>query len=340
MGKGMHTNRMKTILVLFLLLAVSTILSLGFGSVPIPPDRILQTLMNGGMDTGTTESMVLYTIRMPRTLFAVLAGAGLSLAGLLLQTITRNELADPYVLGVSSGASTGAVCAIIWGAFAFLGAYAVPFSALLGATVATVLAVFFVGKSSNPTKLVLIGMGMSALFSALTMLVIYSANHEAQVRSAMFWLLGSLSGIQWGDLPLAAIVCLGIFTFLQLVRHELDILLLGESEAHALGISVKKLQLAAVAASSLAVAALVAKAGIIGFVGLIVPHIARILIGAKHGALAVVCTLLGGCVLLWADMLSRTLFRPEELPIGVLTACLGAPLFIWIICRRYGDAYD
>ncbi|WP_288321992.1 iron ABC transporter permease [uncultured Selenomonas sp.] len=324
---------MKTILVLALLLAVSMVLSLGFGSVSIPPERIVQTLMSGSPDTAGTNGMVLYTIRMPRTLFAVCAGAGLSLAGLLLQTITRNELADPYVLGVSSGASTGAVCAIIWGAFAFLGAYAVPFSALLGATVATVLAVFFVGRSSNPTKLVLIGMGMSALFSALTMLVIYSANHEAQVRSAMFWLLGSLSGIAWGDLPLAAIVCLGIFTFLQLVRHELDILLLGESEAHALGISVKKLQLAAVAA-------LVAKAGIIGFVGLIVPHIARILSGVKHGRLTVVCTLLGGCVLLWADVLSRTLFRPEELPIGVLTACLGAPLFIWIICRRYGDAYD
>lgn len=333
MGKGMHINHMKTILVLALLLAVSMVLSLGFGSVSIPPERIVQTLMSGSPDTAGTNGMVLYTIRMPRTLFAVCAGAGLSLAGLLLQTITRNELADPYVLGVSSGASTGAVCAIIWGAFAFLGAYAVPFSALLGATVATVLAVFFVGRSSNPTKLVLIGMGMSALFSALTMLVIYSANHEAQVRSAMFWLLGSLSGIAWGDLPLAAIVCLGIFTFLQLVRHELDILLLGESEAHALGISVKKLQLAAVAA-------LVAKAGIIGFVGLIVPHIARILSGVKHGRLTVVCTLLGGCVLLWADVLSRTLFRPEELPIGVLTACLGAPLFIWIICRRYGDAYD
>ncbi len=329
----MHINHMKTILVLALLLAVSMVLSLGFGSVSIPPERIVQTLMSGSPDTAGTNGMVLYTIRMPRTLFAVCAGAGLSLAGLLLQTITRNELADPYVLGVSSGASTGAVCAIIWGAFAFLGAYAVPFSALLGATVATVLAVFFVGRSSNPTKLVLIGMGMSALFSALTMLVIYSANHEAQVRSAMFWLLGSLSGIAWGDLPLAAIVCLGIFTFLQLVRHELDILLLGESEAHALGISVKKLQLAAVAA-------LVAKAGIIGFVGLIVPHIARILSGVKHGRLTVVCTLLGGCVLLWADVLSRTLFRPEELPIGVLTACLGAPLFIWIICRRYGDAYD
>lgn len=333
MGKGMHINHMKTILVLALLLAVSMVLSLGFGSVSIPPERIVQTLMSGSPDTAGTNGMVLYTIRMPRTLFAVCAGTGLSLAGLLLQTITRNELADPYVLGVSSGASTGAVCAIIWGAFAFLGAYAVPFSALLGATVATVLAVFFVGRSSNPTKLVLIGMGMSALFSALTMLVIYSANHEAQVRSAMFWLLGSLSGIAWGDLPLAAIVCLGIFTFLQLVRHELDILLLGESEAHALGISVKKLQLAAVAA-------LVAKAGIIGFVGLIVPHIARILSGVKHGRLTVVCTLLGGCVLLWADVLSRTLFRPEELPIGVLTACLGAPLFIWIICRRYGDAYD
>lgn len=329
----MHINHMKTILVLALLLAVSMVLSLGFGSVSIPPERIVQTLMSGSPDTAGTNGMVLYTIRMPRTLFAVCAGTGLSLAGLLLQTITRNELADPYVLGVSSGASTGAVCAIIWGAFAFLGAYAVPFSALLGATVATVLAVFFVGRSSNPTKLVLIGMGMSALFSALTMLVIYSANHEAQVRSAMFWLLGSLSGIAWGDLPLAAIVCLGIFTFLQLVRHELDILLLGESEAHALGISVKKLQLAAVAA-------LVAKAGIIGFVGLIVPHIARILSGVKHGRLTVVCTLLGGCVLLWADVLSRTLFRPEELPIGVLTACLGAPLFIWIICRRYGDAYD
>ena len=328
---------MRIHIVLVLALLASLILSLGFGAVPIPADTILRELSFGGMQSADASSVVLWNIRMPRTLFAVCTGAGLSLVGLAMQTITRNALADPYILGVSSGAGAGAACAIVLGIFSFLDGYAVSFGAFLGALLATTLVVLLVGKSSSPMRLVLIGMSRSALFSAATLLIIYSAKHEAQVRSAMFYLMGSLSGIQWGDLPIAAALTGLLFLFLWLLRHDLDLILLGEDEAKQMGISVKQMQLLVVLVSSLAIAVLVAKGGVIGFIGLVIPHIARIFVGPKHGALTLASALLGALAMLWADVFSRTLFRPEELPIGVLTAGLGAPIFLWIICRRYGD---
>lgn len=209
--------------------------------------------------------------------------------------------------------------------------------AFLGALIATASVVLLIGRSSNPIKLVLIGMGISAFFSALTMLTIYGAKNESQVRGAMFWLLGSLSGIQWQNLPPLWVISALLFMFIWFLRNDLDILLLGENEAFQLGLSVKKLQLAVVLISSLTVAVLVGSAGVIGFIGLIVPHLARILAGPRHSQLVVYTSLIGALVLLWSDILSRSLFSPAEIPIGVLTSCLGAPLFIWIIRNRYKE---
>mgnify|MGYP002227951649 FL=1 len=152
------------------------------------------------IDVNATASMtntIITDIRLPRLIYSVLTGIGLSLVGLLMQTVTRNALADPYVLGVSSGASTGAVFAIIMGGLPFLGQYNTPIFAALGAALSIILVLLCVGKSNSPVKLILIGMGMTGVFSALTMMIIYGAKHEAQVRSAMFWLLGSFAGIQW-----------------------------------------------------------------------------------------------------------------------------------------------
>lgn len=328
---------MRVPIYLLFVLCASLILSLGFGAVPIPVETILHELIYGSMSAPGTDGVVLWNIRLPRTLFAICTGAGLALVGLAMQTITRNALADPYILGVSSGAGAGAACAIVLGIFSMMGAYAVSFGAFLGALIATSLVILLVGRSSSPMRLVLIGMGISALFSAATLLVIYSAKHEAQVRSAMFYLMGSLSGIQWGDLPIAGALTLLLFLFLWFLRHDLDLLLLGEDEAKQMGLSVKHMQLLVVLASSLTIAVLVAKGGVIGFVGLVIPHIARIFVGPKHGTLTAASALLGALAMLWADVFSRTLFRPEELPIGVLTAGLGAPIFLWIICKRYGD---
>ncbi len=325
------------VFILCLILCISLVTALQFGSKFVPLDQIISALMSM-IDVNATASMtdtIITDIRLPRLIYSVLTGIGLSLVGLLMQTVTRNALADPYVLGVSSGASTGAVFAIIMGGLPFLGQYNTPIFAALGAALSIILVLLCVGKSNSPVKLILIGMGMTGVFSALTMMIIYGAKHEAQVRSAMFWLLGSFAGIQWGDLPLTAIIVTLFMLYIYMFNQDLDVLLLGNHEAAQMGLSVKQLQLSIVIISSIVIATLVSKVGVVGFIGLIIPHLARIISGPKHKHTLVFSALIGSIVMIWSDVLSRALYSPEEIPIGVLTSLLGAPLFIWIIMNRY-----
>ena len=325
------------VFVLCLILCISLVTALQFGAKFISLDQIISALMSM-IDANTTASMtdtIITDIRLPRLIYSVLTGIGLSLVGLLMQTVTRNALADPYVLGVSSGASTGAVFAIIMGGLPFLGQYNTPIFAALGAALSIILVLLCVGKSNSPVKLILIGMGMTGVFSALTMMIIYGAKHEAQVRSAMFWLLGSFAGIQWSDLPLTAIIVTLFMLYIYTFNQDLDVLLLGNHEAAQMGLSVKQLQLSIVVISSIVIATLVSKVGVVGFIGLIIPHLARIIGGPKHKHTLLFSALIGSIVMIWSDVLSRALYSPEEIPIGVLTSLLGAPLFIWIIMNRY-----
>ena len=325
------------VFVLCLILCISLVTALQFGAKFISLDQIISALLSM-IDVNATASMtntIITDIRLPRLIYSVLTGIGLSLVGLLMQTVTRNALADPYVLGVSSGASTGAVFAIIMGGLPFLGQYNTPIFAALGAALSIILVLLCVGKSNSPVKLILIGMGMTGVFSALTMMIIYGAKHEAQVRSAMFWLLGSFAGIQWSDLPLTAIIVTLFMLYIYTFNQDLDVLLLGNHEAAQMGLSVKQLQLSIVIISSVVIATLVSKVGVVGFIGLIIPHLARIIGGPKHKHTLLFSALIGSIVMIWSDVLSRALYSPEEIPIGVLTSLLGAPLFIWIIMNRY-----
>lgn len=325
------------VFVLCLILCISLVTALQFGAKFISLDQIISALLSM-IDANATASMtntIITDIRLPRLIYSVLTGIGLSLVGLLMQTVTRNALADPYVLGVSSGASTGAVFAIIMGGLPFLGQYNTPIFAALGAALSIILVLLCVGKSNSPVKLILIGMGMTGVFSALTMMIIYGAKHEAQVRSAMFWLLGSFAGIQWSDLPLTAIIITLFMLYIYTFNQDLDVLLLGNHEAAQMGLSVKQLQLSIVVISSIVIATLVSKVGVVGFIGLIIPHLARIIGGPKHKHTLLFSALIGSIVMIWSDVLSRALYSPEEIPIGVLTSLLGAPLFIWIIMNRY-----
>ena len=325
------------VFVLCLILCISLVTALQFGAKFVSLDQIISALMSM-IDVNAKASMtdtIITDIRLPRLIYSVLTGIGLSLVGLLMQTVTRNALADPYVLGVSSGASTGAVFAIIMGGLPFLGQYNTPIFAALGAALSIILVLLCVGKSNSPVKLILIGMGMTGVFSALTMMIIYGAKHEAQVRSAMFWLLGSFAGIQWGDLPLTAIIVTLFMLYIYMFNQDLDVLLLGNHEAAQMGLSVKQLQLSIVIISSIVIATLVSKVGVVGFIGLIIPHLARIVGGPKHRNTSLFSALIGSIVMIWSDVLSRALYSPEEIPIGVLTSLLGAPLFIWIIMNRY-----
>ncbi len=325
------------VFILGVLLCISLVTALQFGANFIPLDQIISALISM-IDPNAKASMtdtIITDIRLPRLIYSVLTGIGLSLVGLLMQTVTRNALADPYVLGVSSGASTGAVFAIIMGGLPFLGQYNTPVFAALGAALSIIMVLLCVGKSNSPVKLILIGMGMTGVFSALTMMIIYGAKHEAQVRSAMFWLLGSFAGIQWGDLPLTAIIVTLFMLYIYMFNQDLDVLLLGNHEAAQMGLSVKQLQLSIVIISSIVIATLVSKVGVVGFIGLIIPHLARIVGGPKHRNTLLFSALIGSIVMIWSDVLSRALYSPEEIPIGVLTSLLGAPLFIWIIMKRY-----
>lgn len=325
------------VFILCLILCISLVTALQFGSKFVPLDQIISALMSM-IDVNAKASMtdtIIADIRLPRLIYSVLTSIGLSLVGLLMQTVTRNALADPYVLGVSSGASTGAVFAIIMGGLPFLGQYNTPIFAALGAALSIILVLLCVGKSNSPVKLILIGMGMTGVFSAITMMIIYGAKHEAQVRSAMFWLLGSFAGIQWSDLPLTAIIVILFMLYIYMFNQDLDVLLLGNHEAAQMGLSVKQLQLSIVVISSIVIATLVSKVGVVGFIGLIIPHLARIIGGPKHKHTLLFSALIGSIVMIWSDVLSRALYSPEEIPIGVLTSLLGAPLFIWIIMNRY-----
>lgn len=325
---------------LTLILVASMIIAIGFGSVEIETSRVIDEVAASlqGRQTNSSDAMIIFDIRLPRIIFAAISGAILSLTGMLMQTVSQNYLADPYILGVSSGAGMGAVFCIVTGVAQIFAPYGVYVGAFFGATLATIIVVRIAGTSNSPIKLVLIGMGISALFSAFTMLEIYGSKNEAQVRSAMFWLMGSFTGIQWAMIPVALTVLIALIIFVWLFRHELDLILLGREEARHLGLSTERMQQAVVLISSLAIAVTVSIAGIIGFIGLVIPHIARFVSESRHGVLMWFTTLIGAFVMIWADVMARSIFKPEEVPIGILTACLGAPIFMQIINRQYKDS--
>ena len=317
-------------------LILSMIIAIGFGSIDIETKIVAQEILNffQGGAADSSNAMIIFDIRLPRIIFAAMSGAILALTGMLMQTVSQNYLADPYILGVSSGAGMGAVLCIVTGVAQIFAPYGVYVGAFLGAALATAIVVNIAGSGST-IKLVLIGMGISALFSAMTMLEIYGSKNEAQVRSAMFWLMGSFTGLQWQMVPIALAVLILLIGFIWLFRHELDLILLGREEAQHLGLSTERLQQMIVLVSSMAIAVIVSIAGIIGFIGLVIPHIARFIGESRHGVLLWFTSLIGALVMVWADVIARSMFKPEELPIGILTACLGAPIFIQIINRKY-----
>lgn len=324
-------------------LMVSLVVIIGahyFGSVTLAADEvtaILTAALTGAPSGAPAVSEVLVEmVRAPRILAGFAAGVILATTGLVMQTLTRNPLAEPYVLGVSAGASTGAVGAILLGWFSFLGGGATYASAFAGALLAMACVLILMGRRDNPVFLVLLGMGINAFFGALTTMLIYSSNNEAQVRSAMFWLVGSLAGLQWSSVWLLGITAAIWVAVITLFHNDFDLLLLGRDAAARLGLSVRRLQWLFIVLSSLAIAIAVAHTGVIGFIGLIIPHMARRIIGPQHLSLGLLCAMAGGTILVVADTAARTLFRPEELPIGVLTALIGAPLFIALIRRAYG----
>ena len=327
-------------LMLFLLMCGTAFLTLFWGSVTLDRQIVLDSL-RALVDGGEVDNPNLYNlivmVRLPRVCLTVLAGAILSVVGILMQTLTGNPLAEPYVLGVSSGASAGAAGAIVLQWFSFLSSGRVVFSAFVGSFLAIALVVFLQGRSTSPIRLVLTGMGVSAFFQAATTLIIYSSNNEAQARSAQYWLTGSFSGSNWGDVTVALVALVVLLVVCLCVEKELDLLLLGQDAAAQTGMNVRAMQLVLILFSALAVSVVVSVSGLVGFVGLIIPHIMRRTVDTAHRYLILSSALAGGCFLTLADTVARTAFAPQEMPIGVMTAFIGAPVFILMIQRMYHE---
>lgn len=304
--------------------------SLGVGAVSLSPLEVWEALRGGGEATART---IVLELRGPRTLGAALVGGALAVVGAVLQAVMRNPLADPYVLGVSSGASVGAALAAVFGASSLWSASTLGFGTAL-ISVLLVYRIAQVGQRVPPLRLLLAGIAVSSFATALTSLLLYFAPEATAVRGVLFWLLGGLSGASWATLfPTAAVVVPAVAA-LFFLAHTQTLLLLGDEVAGNLGVDVRQARGALVAISALVAGGVVAFAGAIGFVGLIVPHALRPNTGPEHGRLLPASFLYGAALLLWMDTAARRLLAPEELPVGILCGLLGAPFFLMLLAQR------
>ncbi|MFN6519240.1 MAG: FecCD family ABC transporter permease [Nostoc sp. CreGUA01] len=319
------------VLCLAIAIVVVMVMNIGRGEYPISPGDIVKTVL--GLDTGNPDHrFVIYTLRLPRTLVAVMVGVALAISGAIFQGLTRNPLADPGIIGINAGASLAAVSVIIL--FPSAPIYTLPLSAFAGALLMAILIYSLAwNKGSSPILLILMGIGLSAIASAVTSLMI-TFGEIYDVSNALVWLAGSVYGRTWEQV-FSLLPWLVIFVpmALTLARH-LNALNLGDDVAKSLGSQVEWQRGLLVLVGVALAGAGVATAGNISFVGLIAPHLGRQLVGTTHEALIPTSALLGGVIVVMADFLGRTLFAPIELPCGVVTATIGAPYFLYLLIRN------
>lgn len=318
------------------ILALAVLTGVILGETPLPWSTVwaalANNLWNAGLPVDPIDQGIIWAYRVPRTLVAAGCGAGLALAGVVLQALVRNALADPYLLGVSAGASTGAVAVTIMGVGA--GAIGISGGAFLGAALAFgLVAALARAAGGGPAQMVLAGIAGSQLFNALTSFFIAKSANAEQARGIMFWLLGNLSGVRWPDVTLALPVAVAGFLACLWHARALDAFSFGSDAASSLGIAVRRVQIVLIGAVTLMTATMVSLVGSIGFVGLVIPHAARFLVGPRHGRLIPAAALTGAVFLIAADVVSRMLIPGQVVPIGVVTALVGAPGFALILIR-------
>lgn len=297
--------------------------------------RILSAPGAANADGGSEiYQRIIWSLRLPRALLAAVAGAGLALAGTVLQSLTRNPLADPWILGISSGAGVGAVLVLVLGLGG--GLLSVSGGAFIGAAGAFALVLLLAGRSLNAESslFILAGVAVTQLLSALTSLItLWQADANA-TRGVMFWLLGSFSDARWSQVGLCTLLLAAALAICWLKAGELDALAFGGLTAASLGVAVAPLKLLLYGITMALTAVIVAFSGAVGFIGLTVPHVARLLVGPRHRVLLPASALCGALFAVAADTLARTLFEPRELPVGVLTALLGVPVFLALLYRK------
>lgn len=335
------------ILVLLAALVLSLLWAVTIGSVDLAMGDVYRVILYKIFGIGDPEvygkgslSDIVWFVRLPRLVLAIGIGIALSVSGSVMQAIVKNPLADPYVLGVSSGASLGATLAILLGVGSFLGSGYVGLVAFAGAFLVSlaVVALANVGGRANSVKLILSGTALSAICGAVSNFVLYVINSSSgAVEAVIRWTLGSLAAAKWETNILMLLVAVAGTLFFWTQHRTLNLMLLGDESAITLGTDLHRWRIVYLLIASLMIGFAVYTAGIIGFVGLIVPHAVRILFGTDHKKLIPISALLGALFLLWADVLCRVLLPRKELPIGILTAMVGAPVFIYLMARkRYG----
>lgn len=320
---------------LLVLLAASVVLAVTLGPADIAPAEVWQVIAHHlGLikesPTSRLRDAIIWDLRLPRVLAAGAVGAGLALCGAVMQAWTRNPLADPYLLGLSSGASLGAVALLLMGATLLM-----PLGAFAGAALAmgTTLLVTHLLGGATPTRAILAGISVSALAAAATSFLIFWSATGDSYREILSWIMGSLSGVVWAEAALSLGILLVVGLPVLLSGRALDAFAFGDTAAAALGIEVNRLRWLLLGTTALLTGILVSIGGAIGFVGLIVPHMVRLVTGSSHRLLLPMSMLAGAIFMIWTDTAARSLFAPRELPVGIITALLGAPIFLAVLLR-------
>jgi len=313
-------------------LVLSMLITLNIGAVSMPFDTIIDVLLGGG---NKFQRSIIMDTRLPRIILAALVGAALAVAGAAMQGVFRNPMASPYVLGISAGAAFGASLAIVTGISWLSGQLAVPSMAFLFCFL-TLFLVYSISRTKGgfvPVEtLLLAGIAVGAFFNALVSLMKYFAGEE--LSAIVFWMMGGLWQARWEDVAISLPMIVLGSAILWLMSRDLNTMMVGEEHALHLGLNVNGVRLIILLAASLVTAAAVAVSGIIGFVGLVVPHVVRLLVGPDHRILIPVSLLGGAIFMVWMDTLARTIILPAELPVGIITALLGAPFFVYLIISR------
>ncbi|MCI8417346.1 MAG: iron ABC transporter permease [Lachnospiraceae bacterium] len=331
--------------ILLLLLVVSLVMCVSIGSADISfldVWRIIFHKVNPGIDISDikpgVQNIVIY-LRIPRALLGMVVGASLAVSGIAMQAFTKNPLSEPYVLGISSGASVGAVLSIVSGLILPWGTrLTIPVGSFCGA-MASILVVYALSRTGGeitPMRLVLVGVAISAICGAMTDFIVYTAPQDAQVREATFWMLGGLGNASWDELPIPSLVLVPSIMVMLLLSRPLNAMMIGDDTAITLGVPIDTVRKVLIFLTALLTSCSVMVSGCIGFVGLIVPHLVRAIVGADHTRLIPLASIFGGLFMIWADVAARLVCRPAELPVGILTALIGGPLFLWMIhARKY-----
>lgn len=333
-----------TSLVLLIILIFSIGLAVTIGSVNISIKEvysiILYKLFNiGELSMSASKIDVIWLIRMPRIVLAIAVGMGLSVVGVVIQSIAKNPLADPYILGISSGASLGATLAIILGIGTSLGSSYIGIMGFMGAFTISMLVLKLsnIGGRTNSVKLLLSGMALSSVCSAFSSFIVYITNDAQGMKDISFWLMGSLAGANWNEISfILPIIFIGTLFFMTQYR-TLNLMLLGDEVSVTLGTDLHKFRIIYLIITSLMIGIIVYASGMIGFIGLIIPHIVRMIFGTDHKKIIPIAAILGAIFLIWADVLSRIIIKGAEIPIGILISMIGAPFFVWLMIKKsYG----